>query len=216
MTDAPQSLDCSHAQLRQPHGTHSWEPQPGMNPVRCEGWGPLPPARPRITARPVSAEEERAAMERVRQHQADSAKAAAWIAANSGGSTEKAEAVLGRVLAELDRIAQLGTVTSDDGRANTFAVGARWTLRMIREVIDGKRDPAAPTEADPQVTGTDDDYCGSDPPQRADDPDSQWGDCWCTLPTGHDGPCRCETCTERHGAPGWDENGAAAIDRSQP
>jgi hypothetical protein len=40
------------------------------------------------------------------------------------------------VLAELARIEALPTVQHDDGRANTFAVGARWTIRMIREAID--------------------------------------------------------------------------------
>ncbi|MFD5491564.1 hypothetical protein ACFWH4_01150 [Streptomyces sp. NPDC127091] len=32
-------LKCSRAQLHYPHGPHSWEPQPGMNPVHCEGYG---------------------------------------------------------------------------------------------------------------------------------------------------------------------------------
>jgi hypothetical protein len=37
------------------------------------------------------------------------------------------------VRAELDRIADLDTVRHDDGRADRFSTGARWTLRMIRE-----------------------------------------------------------------------------------
>lgn len=42
------------------------------------------------------------------------------------------------VRAELDRIAELPTVTCDDGRADRFSTGARWTLRMIREVLNGQ------------------------------------------------------------------------------
>lgn len=53
------------------------------------------------------------------------------------------------------------------------------------------------------VTGTDDDYCGADPPMRADNPDTKWGDCWCTKPSSHDGECVCEPCRDRFGAPGW-------------
>lgn len=49
------------------------------------------------------------------------------------------------VLAELDRIATLPVVQHDDGRANTFAVGSRWTLRMIREAIE-RGAPAPPTQ----------------------------------------------------------------------
>jgi hypothetical protein len=52
--------------------------------------------------------------------------------------------------------------------------------------------------------------CGAEPPSRADDPNSQWGDCWCTLRPGHDSEHRCEPCTERHGAPGWTDRSAAA------
>jgi len=50
-------------------------------------------------------------------------------------------AALDRVRAELDRIAALPTVTRE-GRADSFATGARWTIRMIREVLDGTREPA--------------------------------------------------------------------------
>ncbi|HEX5568074.1 MAG TPA: hypothetical protein VFY14_14300, partial [Streptomyces sp.] len=35
-------LPCSAAHLRPPHGPHSWEPQPGMSPVRCLGYGTAP------------------------------------------------------------------------------------------------------------------------------------------------------------------------------
>jgi hypothetical protein len=45
--------------------------------------------------------------------------------------------------------------------------------------------------------------CLAEPPMAADDPASPWGDCWCTLPHGHNGPHHCQPCTNRHGAPGW-------------
>ncbi|WP_060905379.1 hypothetical protein [Streptomyces scabiei] len=32
-----QTVRCSLAVMRQPHGPHRWEPQPGMTPVRCPG-----------------------------------------------------------------------------------------------------------------------------------------------------------------------------------
>ncbi|MFE2243881.1 hypothetical protein ACFXCU_30780 [Streptomyces virginiae] len=47
------------------------------------------------------------------------------------------------VLDELDRIEALPTVQADNGRANTFAVGVRWTARMIREAIE-RGAPAEP------------------------------------------------------------------------
>ncbi|MFJ3089073.1 hypothetical protein [Streptomyces sp. NPDC086838] len=34
-----QLLACSLAHCRQAHAPHSWEPQPGMQPVHCEGFG---------------------------------------------------------------------------------------------------------------------------------------------------------------------------------
>lgn len=41
--------------------------------------------------------------------------------------------------------------------------------------------------------------CGAEPPV-------DWvGDCWCTLQPDHTGPHHCEPCTERHGAPGWED-----------
>jgi hypothetical protein len=42
------------------------------------------------------------------------------------------------------------------------------------------------------------DRCLAEPPA-----DGPWGDCWCTLPTGHSGEHRCEPCTVRNDAPGW-------------
>lgn len=39
MTDLPSRLPCSTATLHQPHPPHDWEPQPGMNPVHCPGYG---------------------------------------------------------------------------------------------------------------------------------------------------------------------------------
>lgn len=55
------------------------------------------------------------------------------------------------VLAELDRIAELPAVQDDDGRADRFAVGARWTLRMVREAIE-RGAPAPPVGVDPMHT----------------------------------------------------------------
>ncbi|MFJ9985339.1 hypothetical protein ACIQUD_15125 [Streptomyces globisporus] len=34
-----QLIPCSLAFCRQAHPPHSWEPQPGVSPVRCEGFG---------------------------------------------------------------------------------------------------------------------------------------------------------------------------------
>ncbi|MET8113757.1 hypothetical protein [Streptomyces prasinus] len=43
MTDQPMTLPCSSARFqRQPHAPHSWEPQPGMTPVHCDGYGEQP------------------------------------------------------------------------------------------------------------------------------------------------------------------------------
>lgn len=52
-------------------------------------------------------------------------------------------------------------------------------------------------------TGTSEAMCGAEPPLRADHPDTQWGDCWCTLLPDHEGDHSCEPCTKRHGAPPW-------------
>ncbi|HET9326430.1 MAG TPA: hypothetical protein VFQ05_06655 [Candidatus Eisenbacteria bacterium] len=55
------------------------------------------------------------------------------------------------VVAELDRITQLPAVQDQEGGADTFAVGARWTLRMIREAIE-RGAPAPPVVRDrPQL-----------------------------------------------------------------
>lgn len=66
------------------------------------------------------------------------------------------------------------------------------------------------------VTGTDDDYCGSEPPMRADEPGTQWGDCWCTLRGNHDGDCVCEPCRDRNGAPSWPNPNATAREEPTP
>ncbi|MFE3657242.1 hypothetical protein [Streptomyces sp. NPDC059165] len=39
----PARLRCNHVHLRHEHAPHSWEPQPGMTPVHCEGYGTPPP-----------------------------------------------------------------------------------------------------------------------------------------------------------------------------
>ncbi|MFF1499723.1 hypothetical protein ACFVZR_07565 [Streptomyces sp. NPDC058316] len=54
---------------------------------------------------------------------------------------EQAEAAIERVRTELDRIADLDTVRHDDGRADRFSTGARWTLRMIRENAIAEQQP---------------------------------------------------------------------------
>ncbi len=51
------------------------------------------------------------------------------------------------VLAELDRIAALPVVQDRDDNADSFAVGARWTVRMVREAIE-RGAPAPPTVRD--------------------------------------------------------------------
>ncbi len=62
----------------------------------------------------------------------------------------RAEAALARVPAEPNRADQLDTVTDDDGRADAFSTGARWTLRMIREALDGTA-PGPATETDTEA-----------------------------------------------------------------
>lgn len=49
-----------------------------------------------------------------------------------------------------------------------------------------------------EIASWDEPICGANVPE-----DGVWGDCWCTMPPGHDGDCFCGPCTERHGAPGW-------------
>ncbi|MGW3193702.1 hypothetical protein ACWDBD_03760 [Streptomyces sp. NPDC001118] len=51
------------------------------------------------------------------------------------------------VLAELDRIAQLPVVQDDGDNPDSFAVGARWTMRMVRKAIE-RRAPAPPVGRD--------------------------------------------------------------------
>lgn len=56
-------------------------------------------------------------------------------------------------------------------------------------------------KAEPEV-----DMCHELPPQFVlDDEGGRWesGDCWCTLPKGHEGKHVCEPCNKRHGMPGW-------------
>ncbi|HEX8808174.1 MAG TPA: hypothetical protein VF760_04175 [Xanthobacteraceae bacterium] len=48
---------------------------------------------------------------------------------------------------------------------------------------------------------TEDPICGAPPPDN-----QGFGDCWCTLPPDHDGQHHCQPCTDRHGAPGWDDD----------
>lgn len=42
--DAPPAtaIPCNHAQLRQPHDPHAWQPQPGMRHVQCPGHTRVP------------------------------------------------------------------------------------------------------------------------------------------------------------------------------
>lgn len=44
-----------------------------------------------------------------------------------------------RVQREISRLAQLPTVTDDDGRADSFATGARWAIRQIHNALDGQQ-----------------------------------------------------------------------------
>lgn len=57
---------------------------------------------------------------------------------------EQAEAAIARVRAELNRIANLGTITHDDGHADTFSTGARWAIRIIRENVLGEQADRTP------------------------------------------------------------------------
>ncbi|WHM30256.1 hypothetical protein OH540_09495 [Streptomyces sp. BPPL-273] len=59
MTELPTSLSCNHARLRQEHGPHDWEPQPGMDPVHCPGHG-QPEATEATDAPPLRRLESRA------------------------------------------------------------------------------------------------------------------------------------------------------------
>jgi hypothetical protein len=60
------------------------------------------------------------------------------------------------------------------------------------------------------TTGSDDDWCGAEPPGGAgaqwtakDGSTGTWGDCYCTKPSGHEGDHDCEPCSQRHGALPW-------------
>ena len=66
---------------------------------------------------------------------------------NAERRAERAKATTERVRAELDRIADLDTVTRDDGRADRFSTGARWTLRMVRENALDEQQSSTTTEA---------------------------------------------------------------------
>jgi hypothetical protein len=70
---------------------------------------------------------------------------ALWTADQHGTRARQDEVALTRVRDELDRIAALEPVQADDGRADSFGTGARWTLRLLRAALDGDQ----PTEAQP-------------------------------------------------------------------
>jgi hypothetical protein len=78
---------------------------------------------------------------------AEKAERAANLLAGSHQRAERADAVLTRMRAELDRIAALPTTNRDDDHADSFGTGARWTLRMIRAALEGS-EPAAPADLD--------------------------------------------------------------------
>lgn len=55
------------------------------------------------------------------------------------------------------------------------------------------------------MTMAEEPICDAFPPDTITDEKGRvWtpGDCWCTLPPGHDGDCHCGPCAKR-GAPGW-------------
>lgn len=55
----------------------------------------------------------------------------------------------------------------------------------------------------------DEPICDALPPETITDAVGRvWtpGDCWCTLPPDHEGQHHCQPCTDRHGAPGWDDD----------
>lgn len=60
--------------------------------------------------------------------------------------------------------------------------------------------PEAEAPTITQIRTVANDCCCAEPPA-----DGTWGDCWCTLPPGHDGEHQCQPCTDRHGAPGWSD-----------
>lgn len=89
-------------------------------------------------------------------------------------------------LAALDASAPL---TDADGRAIC-------TCTWVTPCGCGTSPHYGPAPAATQAA--DGDCCGAEPPP------ADWvGDCWCTLPPGHEGEHRCQPCADRHGAPGW-------------
>ena len=73
-------------------------------------------------------------------------------------------------------------------------------FRLVRATttytVEAAYNPAAPVPVEAAANA--EAICGIEPPR-----DGTWGDCWCTLPPGHDGEHQCQPCTDRHGAPGW-------------
>lgn len=53
-----------------------------------------------------------------------------------------AEQQVAAALAELDRLAALDTVQHDDGLADSFSTGARWTIRMLRTALTPRNEDA--------------------------------------------------------------------------
>jgi hypothetical protein len=68
-------------------------------------------------------------------------------------------------------------------------------------------DKPDPAEGILRRLDTQDDVCGTEPPEEVADALGRiwtFGDCYCTLPPDHgEGVCFCEICTVRYGAPGW-------------
>lgn len=78
----------------------------------------------------------------------------------------KDQAAIARVRAELDRIANLRTITHDDGHADTFSTGVRWAIRIIRENVLGEQaDRTPPVHIGNRVNAEDCPGCsGTNPP----------------------------------------------------
>lgn len=160
-------LKCSLAHLRQAHPPHAWEPQPGMSPVRCEGYSADPASSwPR---RPCGATEQHGGHRFMRgtatglcpgvEQQEDSAGlrdryAAAIRALNEGGTLADLDeendigALVDAVLAVRDE--ELEQVR--DSLARVEAIATRWekygsqdlrtAARILRaEVLDPAQQP---------------------------------------------------------------------------
>jgi hypothetical protein len=56
-------------------------------------------------------------------------------------AAETRAAAVTRVQREIARLGQLPTVTDDDGRADSFATGARWAIRQIHNALTGQDTP---------------------------------------------------------------------------